>query len=161
MSLICLKFPLGYLRRATNKPMMPISTPTSDGGLVARVASQYGPQSAAPRPFDFNQSSDSTNRVSICFCPLRCAMPAWIIKTEAYDPDRALWIVEDQRNKGFDAWIEDENGAAVDEQSLKMNGRVATKRTLLDRLMGPLFIAAWVVAGFFVVYLIGLWIDHY
>jgi len=55
-------------------------------------------------------------------------MPAWIIKTETYDPDRALWIVEDQRNKGFDAWIEDENGAAVDEQSLKMNGRVATKR---------------------------------
>jgi hypothetical protein len=23
MNLICLKFPLGYLRRATNKPMMP------------------------------------------------------------------------------------------------------------------------------------------
>jgi hypothetical protein len=42
-----------------------------------------------------------------------------------------------------------------------MNGRVATKRPLLDRLMGPLFIAAWVVAGLFVVYLIGLWIDHY
>jgi hypothetical protein len=111
--------------------------------------------------FDFNQSSDSTSRVSICFCPRRYAMPAWIIKTETYDPDRALWIVEDQRNKGFDAWIEDENGAAVDEQSLKMNGRVATKRPLLDRLMGPLFIAAWVVAGLFVVYLIGLWIDHY
>ena len=88
-------------------------------------------------------------------------MPAWIIKTETYDPDRALWIVDDQRNKGFDAWIEYENGTAVDEQSLKKDGRVATKRTLLDRLMGPLFIAAWVVAGFFVVYLIGLWIDHY
>ena len=54
-------------------------------------------------------------------------MPAWIIKTETYDPDRALWIVEDQRNKGFDAWIEDENGAAVDEQSLKMNGRVTSR----------------------------------
>jgi hypothetical protein len=88
-------------------------------------------------------------------------MPAWIIKTETYDPDRALWIVEDQRSKGFDAWIEDENGTAVDEQSLKKDGRVATKRTLLDRLMGPLFIAAWVVAGFLVVYLIGLLIDRY
>jgi hypothetical protein len=88
-------------------------------------------------------------------------MPAWIIKTETYDPDRALWIVEDQRNKGFDAWIEDENGAAVDEQSLKKDGRVATKRTLLYYLMGPLFVAAWVVAGLFVVYLIGLWIDQY
>jgi len=88
-------------------------------------------------------------------------MPAWIIQTETYDPDRALWIVEDQRNKGFDAWIEDENGASVDEQSLKRDGRVATKRTLLDYLMGPIFVAAWVVAGLFVVYLIGLWIDQY
>jgi hypothetical protein len=88
-------------------------------------------------------------------------MPAWIIKSETDDRDRALEIVEDQRNKGVNAWIEDENGAPVDEQSLKMNGRVATKRTLLDRLMGPLFIAAWVIAGFFVVYLIGLWIDRY
>jgi hypothetical protein len=88
-------------------------------------------------------------------------MPAWIIKSETYDPDVALAIVADQRNKGYNAWIEDEYGTAVDEQSLKMNQPVATKRTLLDRLMGPLFIAAWVVAGFFVVYLIGLWIDHY
>jgi hypothetical protein len=82
-------------------------------------------------------------------------MPGWIIKSETDDPDRALEIIEDQRNKGVNAWIEDVNGAAVDEQSLKMNGRVATRHTLLDRLMGPLLIAAW-VAG-----LIGLWIDQY
>jgi hypothetical protein len=88
-------------------------------------------------------------------------MPAWIIKTETYDPDRALEIVGEQRSKGYNAWIEDENGAAVDEQSLKMNGRVATKRTLLDRVMGPLVVGAFVVAGFFVLYLVGLWVDHY
>jgi hypothetical protein len=88
-------------------------------------------------------------------------MPAWIIKSETYDPDVALAIVADQRNKGYNAWIEDENGTAVDEQSLKTNGSVATKRTLLDRLMGPLFVLAFVVAGFFVVYLVGLWIDQY
>ena len=82
-------------------------------------------------------------------------MSAWIIKSETDDPDRALEIVEDQRNKGVNAWIEDENGAGDDEQSLKMNGRVATKHTLLDRLMGPLLIAAWVVGS------IGLWIDQY
>ncbi len=85
-------------------------------------------------------------------------MPAYIIKTEITDPDLALAIVGDQRNKGYNAWIDDENGAAVDEQSLKVNGRVATKR--LDRLIGPLVVAASVVAGLFVVYLIGLWIDH-
>jgi hypothetical protein len=87
-------------------------------------------------------------------------MPAWIIKTETYDPDLALEIVGDQRNKGYTAWIEDENGAAVDEQSLKTDGRVATKPTLRDRLMGLLFIGASIVAGIFVLYLIGLWVDH-
>jgi hypothetical protein len=82
-------------------------------------------------------------------------MPAWIIKSETDDRDRALEIVEDQRNKGVNAWIEDENGAAVDEQSLKMNGRVATRHTLLDRVIYPLLIAAWIVG------LIGSWIDQY
>jgi hypothetical protein len=93
--------------------------------------------------------------------PAEAPMPAWIIKTETYDPDRALEIVEDQRNKGYNAWIEDENGAAVDEQSLKMNGQVATKRTLSEQLIGPLFVGASVFAGLFVLYLIGLWMDHY
>ena len=91
----------------------------------------------------------------IVLVPQAPPMPAWIIKSETDDPDRALEIVEDQRNKGVNAWIEDENGAAVDEQSLKMNGRVATRHTLLDRLICPLLIAAWVVA------LIGSWIDQY
>ncbi len=86
-------------------------------------------------------------------------MNAWIIKAETDDPERALEIVEDQRNKGYNAWIEDENGAAVDEQSLKMNGRVATKRALPKRLMGPLVVVASVIAGIVVLYLVGLWVD--
>jgi predicted negative regulator of RcsB-dependent stress response len=36
------------------------------------------------------------------------------------ESDLALKILEDQRNKGYNTWIEDENGAAVDERSLKM-----------------------------------------
>jgi hypothetical protein len=87
-------------------------------------------------------------------------MPAWIIKSETYDPDVALEIVADQRNKGYNAWIEDENGAAVDEQSLKANGRVESERTLPERLMGPAVVMASVFAGFFVLYLVGLWVDH-
>ena len=87
-------------------------------------------------------------------------MTTWIIKSATDDPERALEIVQDQRIKGYNVWIEDENGAAVDEQSLKMNGRVATKRTLLDRLMGPLVVVAFVVAGIVFLYLVGLWIDH-
>ena len=87
-------------------------------------------------------------------------MTTWIIKSVTDDPARALGIVQDQRIKGYNAWIEDENGAAVDEQSLKMNGRVATKRTLPERLMGPLFVVASVVAGIVILCLVGLWIDH-
>jgi hypothetical protein len=87
-------------------------------------------------------------------------MPAWIIKSETYDPDVALEIVADQRNQGYNAWIEDENGAAVDEQSLKMNGRVETKRGLPERLRGPAVVVTSILAGFFVLYLVGLWVDH-
>jgi len=87
-------------------------------------------------------------------------MNAWIIKTETYDSEQALQIVEDQRTKGYNAWIEDETGAAVDEQSLKMNGRVATKRTLSDRLMGPFLGLASFVGGIFVLYLLGLWVGR-
>ena len=86
-------------------------------------------------------------------------MPAWIIKSETDDPDRALEIVADQRSRGYNAWIEDENGVAVDEQSLKMNGRVPTTRTFIERLTGPLVVVASVVAGIVVLYLVGLWVD--
>ncbi len=87
-------------------------------------------------------------------------MPAWIIKSETYDPDVALEIVTVQRDRGYNAWIEDENGAAVDEQLLKLNGRVEAQRTLLERLRGPAVVMASVFAGFFVLYLVGLWVDH-
>ena len=74
----------------------------------------------------------------------------------------ALKIVEDQRNKGYNAWIEDENGAAVDEQSLKTTERVATERTVPEWRAAPLlFVLASVAAGFVVLYLVGLWVDHY
>ena len=86
-------------------------------------------------------------------------MTTWIIKSETDDPDRALANVEDQRSKGFTAWIEDENGAAVDEQSLRTNKAVPTKPSIRERLAAPLVIGASVVAGIVVLYLIGLWVD--
>ena len=46
-------------------------------------------------------------------------MDTWIIKSQTDDPQRALEIVEDQRSRGYNAWIEDESGKAVDEESLK------------------------------------------
>ena len=72
-------------------------------------------------------------------------MTTWIIKSETEgpdDPDRALANISDRRSKGYTAWIEDENGKAVDEDLLKRTGRVANERTLLERLMGPLIVVA-------------------
>jgi hypothetical protein len=87
-------------------------------------------------------------------------MTTWIIKSETDDPDLALANVVDQRSKGYTAWIEDENGTAVDEQSLKMNGFVATQHTFAERYMGPLVVMGSVVAGLVILYFVGLWVDH-
>jgi hypothetical protein len=87
-------------------------------------------------------------------------MTTLIIKSEIDDPDQALANVEDQRSKGYTAWIEDENGKAIDEELLKTTGRVAIKRTLSVLLAGPLVVvASIVVAGIVVLYLVGLWVD--
>ena len=85
-------------------------------------------------------------------------MTTWTIKSETDDPDQALANVEDQRTKGYTAWIEDENGMAVDEQALR-NGRVSIKRTLPERLTGPLVVVASIVAGVVLLYLVGLWVE--
>jgi hypothetical protein len=42
---------------------------------------------------------------------------------------------------------------------MKMNGRVAIKRTPPQRFTGPLVVVASVVAGIVVLYLVGLWVD--
>ena len=86
-------------------------------------------------------------------------MTTWIIKFATDDPARALANLAHQRSKGYTPWIEDDNGAAIDERSLA-SGHVTTEQTLTERLMGPLFIVASTVAGLFVIYLVGLWIDH-
>ena len=86
-------------------------------------------------------------------------MTTWIIKSETNDPERALANVEDQRSKGYTAWIEDEHGKAVDEELLRTNKAVPTKPSTRERLAGPLIIGASVVAGIFVLYLVGLWVD--
>jgi len=86
-------------------------------------------------------------------------MTTWIMKSETDDPDRALANVEDQRSKGYTAWIEDEHGKAVDEELLRTNKAVPTKPSVRERFTAPLVIGASVVAGIFVLYLVGLWVD--
>ena len=49
-------------------------------------------------------------------------MTTWIIKSVTDDPDRAREIVQDQRSKGYTAWIEDEHGRGVDEEAFGRPG---------------------------------------
>jgi len=84
----------------------------------------------------------------------------WTIKSQTNDPDLALAIVADQRNKGYNAWIEDENGKAVDEEALKENKFVPAKPALRERAKGLLFLVGAAVAALGTLYLLGLWIDH-
>ena len=87
-------------------------------------------------------------------------MTTWIIKSEADDPDRALANVEDQRSKGYTAWIEDEHGKAVDEESLGKNEAVPSKPSLRERWQGLMVVFGSAMAALVILYAIGLWVDH-
>ena len=84
----------------------------------------------------------------------------WIVKTETDDPQSALEIVQDQRNRGYTDWIEDENGRGVDEETLKIGKAEPTKPTLYERGIGALVFVAAAVAAIGTLYLIGLWVDR-
>jgi len=50
-------------------------------------------------------------------------MTTWTIKTVTDDPQSVQEMVEDQRNRGYEVWIEDESGGRVDEEPFKKSGR--------------------------------------
>jgi hypothetical protein len=57
-------------------------------------------------------------------------MTTWTIKTVTDDPQSVQEMVEDQRNRGYEVWIEGE-GRTVDEEPPKKSGR-----SLYQRVMG-------------------------
>ena len=87
-------------------------------------------------------------------------MDTWTIKSQTDDPKRALEIVEDQRNRGYNAWIEDESGQAVDEESLKNENVKPIKPTFRERGRGLLVGLAAAAAALGTLYAVGLWVDH-
>jgi cell division septation protein DedD len=87
-------------------------------------------------------------------------MEPWIVKTQVDDIQRALEILEEQRNRGYNAWIEDDHGKAVDEESLK-NKRVGPITfTLQDKGKGLVVGLAAAAAALITLYVTGLWVDH-
>jgi hypothetical protein len=57
-------------------------------------------------------------------------MTVWTIRTETDDLESVREMVEDQRNRGYNAWIEDENGQRVDEEPFKKSGRSLYQKVL-------------------------------
>ena len=87
-------------------------------------------------------------------------MTTWIIKSVTDDFDRALEIVGDQRNRGYTAWIEDDNGQAVDEKTRKVEKTNSIKSILEERWKGALVVVGAAFAALCTLYLLGLWVDR-
>jgi hypothetical protein len=83
-------------------------------------------------------------------------MTTWTIKTETSDLDRAREIATDQRNRGYTAWIEDENGRHVEEGPLK---NVQANRSLRQFGIAALFWLGSTMVLIGGLYLIGVWVD--
>ena len=88
--------------------------------------------------------------------PNRCDMATWTIRTQTSDFKRALEMAEDQRNRGYTVWIEDENGGHVDERPLKHE---QTNRSLREIGVAALFLLVPITIGIGGLYLIGVWVD--
>jgi hypothetical protein len=91
---------------------------------------------------------------------LGAAMRNWTIKTQTDNPDRALEIVQEQRNRGYIAWIEDDHGQGVDEEILKSGKPARSKPTLREREWGAATVITTAVVAIGALYLIGVWVDH-
>jgi len=87
-------------------------------------------------------------------------MTTWIIKSVTDDFDRALEIVGDQRNRGYTAWIEDDNGRAVDEKTGKVEKAKSIKTILEEKWKGVVVFAGAAFAALITLYALGLWVDH-
>src|SRR5262249_4240668 len=94
------------------------------------------------------------------FSGCRCPMTIWIIKSVTDDFDRALEVVDDQRNRGYTAWIEDDNGRAVDEKTRRVEKPNSIKSILEERWKGALVVAGAAFAAFCPLYVLGGWVDH-
>ena len=57
-------------------------------------------------------------------------MTVWTIRTETDDLESVREMVEDQRERGYNAWIEDESGQRVDEEPLNKSDRTFYQKAL-------------------------------
>jgi hypothetical protein len=84
-------------------------------------------------------------------------MATWTIRSQTSDFKRPLEMAEDQRNRGYTVWIEDENGGRVDERPLKHE---QTNRSLREIALAALFLLVPITVVIGGLYLIGVWVDR-
>ncbi len=86
-------------------------------------------------------------------------MRAWIVNIQIYDPKDALEIVNEQRARRHNAWIEDESRKPVDEEALKRD-HVKLPTMPYDRVKGLLVVLASAAAALIILWAVGVWVDH-
>jgi hypothetical protein len=64
-------------------------------------------------------------------------MTTWVIRSQTSGLKRAREIYEYQQDRGYEVWVEDENGRRIDEQYLKDE---YTRRSILQLWIEPLFL---------------------
>jgi hypothetical protein len=79
-------------------------------------------------------------------------MTTWTVISEFDDPKRAGEMFEEQRSKGYNVRIEDENGNNVDEEFLKKIGTKRIDRSVYELGMATLIWGTAAVIGFGVLY---------
>jgi hypothetical protein len=83
-------------------------------------------------------------------------MTTFVIKVATNDVKDALDIAEVERNRGYEIWVEDENGRKIDEKAAKKSSGQRIGYGLYEKLLGLLILGAAVAVGIGVLYALSL-----
>jgi hypothetical protein len=79
-------------------------------------------------------------------------MTTFVIKVATNDVKDALDIAEVERNRGYEIWVEDENGRKIDEEAVKKSGAQRIGASLYEKVLGLLILGTAVAVGIGVLY---------
>jgi hypothetical protein len=79
-------------------------------------------------------------------------MTTFVIKVATNDVKDALDIAEVERNRGYEIWVEDENGRKIDEEAVKKSGAQRIGSSLYEKVLGLLILGTAVAVGIGVLY---------
>jgi hypothetical protein len=83
-------------------------------------------------------------------------MTTFAIKVATNDIKDALDIVQVERDRGYEIWVEDENGRKIDEETAKRIGTQRIGHSLYEKVVGLLILATAAAVGIGVLYALSL-----